>query len=97
MRERDIERHLVQRVKALGGEVRKVQWIGRRGAPDRLVMLPHGQRSGTWSSCKTFFVELKAPGQKAKAHQAREHRRLRDMGQHVLVVDSIEAVEALLA
>ena len=39
-RERDIERHLVKRVKELGGEVRKVQWIGRRGAPDRLVMLP---------------------------------------------------------
>ena len=41
IRERDIERHLVKRVKELGGEVRKVQWIGRRGAPDRLVMLPH--------------------------------------------------------
>jgi hypothetical protein len=40
VRESDIERHLVQRVKALGGEVRKVQWIGRRGAPDRLVMVP---------------------------------------------------------
>jgi hypothetical protein len=40
MNERDIERHLVKRVKALGGEVRKVQWVGRRGAPDRLVMLP---------------------------------------------------------
>lgn len=39
-RERDIERHLVKRVKALGGEVRKVQWVGRSGAPDRLVMLP---------------------------------------------------------
>lgn len=43
MRERDIEKHLVQRVKELGGEVRKVKWIGRRGAPDRLVMLP-GQK-----------------------------------------------------
>jgi len=32
--------HLVKRVRELGGEVRKVQWIGRRGAPDRLVMLP---------------------------------------------------------
>lgn len=39
-RERDIERYLVKRVKALGGEVRKVQWVGRSGAPDRLVMLP---------------------------------------------------------
>lgn len=40
MRERDIEQYLVKRVKAMGGEVRKVKWIGRRGAPDRLVMLP---------------------------------------------------------
>lgn len=39
-RERDIEKYLVGRVKALGGEVRKVKWIGRNGAPDRLVMLP---------------------------------------------------------
>jgi hypothetical protein len=38
VRESDIERHLVKRVKELGGEVRKVQWIGRRGAPDRLVL-----------------------------------------------------------
>lgn len=97
MRERDIERHLVQRVKALGGEVRKVKWIGRRGAPDRLVMLPHGDRSGSCSSIKTFFVELKAPGQKAKAHQRREHVRMRAMGQIVMVIDSIEAVEALLS
>lgn len=40
MRESQIERHLVKRVKELGGEVRKVQWVGRQGAPDRLVMLP---------------------------------------------------------
>ena len=40
MRERDIERYLCKKAKAIGGEVRKVKWIGRRGAPDRLVMLP---------------------------------------------------------
>ncbi len=40
MRESDIESHLVKRVRELGGECRKVQWIGRHGAPDRLVMLP---------------------------------------------------------
>lgn len=40
MRESQIEKHLVKRVKELGGECRKIQWIGRRGAPDRLVMLP---------------------------------------------------------
>ncbi len=102
MRERDIERHLVQRVKALGGEVRKVQWIGRRGAPDRLVMLPLTWRVpvvGTWqhSDSKTIWVELKAPGVKPEAHQVREHQRMRAMGQHVVVIDSIEAVAELLS
>jgi hypothetical protein len=97
IRERDIERHLVKRVKELGGEVRKVQWIGRRGAPDRLVMLPIGF---TWAGHKTnvtsVWVELKAPGKKAEPHQVREHERMRAMGQRVVVIDSIEGVEELL-
>lgn len=97
MRERDIERHLVTRVKALGGEVRKVQWIGRRGAPDRLVMLPFHSRSGRWSACPAIWVELKAPGQRAKAYQLREHARMMAMGQQVVVIDSFTAVEELLA
>lgn len=97
MLERDIEKHLVKCVKDLGGEVRKVSWIGRRGAPDRLVMVPHCSRFGRNSSIKTFWVELKAPGKKAEAHQLREHKRMQAMGQHVVVIDSIEGVEALLA
>lgn len=98
LRERDIERHLVKRVKELGGECRKVQWIGRRGAPDRLVMLPL-----RWSQVKqdftekTIWVELKAPGVKAEPHQLREHERMRKMGQRVVVIDSIEGVEELLS
>jgi len=86
MRERDIENYLVGRVKALGGEVRKLRWIGRNGAPDRFVMLKG------WS----FFAELKAPGQKPRVNQLREHERLRAMGQSVHVIDSIAKVEALL-
>lgn len=98
MRERDIEKHLVERVKALGGECRKVQWIGRRGAPDRLVMLPRGRAStGRVSACSTIWVELKAPGVKPEAYQLREHARMRAMGQVVFVIDSIEGVEELLA
>ena len=94
MRESDVEKHLVKRVKELGGEVRKVQWIGRNGAPDRLVMLPPqpftGQSAVTW-------VELKAPGQKPRPSHVREHERMRAMGQRVVVTDSIEGVEELLA
>jgi len=96
MRERDIERHLVKRVKALGGEVRKVQWVGRRGAPDRLVLLPD-PCPGRNEFFNSWWVELKTPGLKAEPHQLREHERMRKMGQRVFVVDSIEGVEALLA
>ena len=94
MNERDIERHLVERVKALGGEVRKVQWIGRRGAPDRLVMTPLCPRTGRLT---TTWVELKAPGVKPETYQVREHERMRAMGQCVVVIDSIAGVEELLA
>ena len=98
MRERDIERHLVKRVKALGGEVRKVKWIGRRGAPDRVVMLPPGIVIYPGPEYgRTVWVELKAPGVKPEAHQLREHARMRAMGQRVVVIDSIDAVEELLA
>jgi hypothetical protein len=97
VRERDIEAHLVKRVKELGGEVRKVQWLGRRGAPDRLVMMPAHSRSGPWSACPTVWVELKAPGKKAEPHQLREHKRMAAMGQRVVVIDSIEGVDEVLA
>jgi hypothetical protein len=99
MRERDIERHLVKRVKELGGEVRKVQWIGRVGAPDRLVMLPPlgDIDSHFYRRARSFWVELKAPGEKPRASQLREHERMRTMGQRVVVIDSIEGVEELLA
>lgn len=97
MRESAIEAHLVQRVEALGGEIRKVRFIGRRGAPDRLVMLPMTPMRTGWATggC-TIWVELKAPGEKPEPHQAREHERMRRMGQRVEVIDSIEGVEALL-
>lgn len=88
MREKIIEAHLVKRVKELGGEVRKVQFVNRPGAPDRFVMLPARQRG--------FWLELKAPGVTPEPHQIREHNRMRRMGEIVEVADSIEAVEALL-
>ena len=93
MNERDIEAHLVKRVKARGGEVRKVQWIGRRGAPDRIVMLP----AAGLDYQAPIWVELKAPGKKAEPHQVREHHRMRMAGQRVLVIDSVETIDELFA
>ena len=97
MRESQIERYLVARVKALGGEVRKVQWIGRRGAPDRLVMWDRSGGDFEYPAYVSCWVELKAPGKKPEPHQLREHERMRAMGQRVEVIDSIEAVEDLLS
>lgn len=98
LRESDIEKYLVKRVKELGGEVRKVQWIGRSGAPDRLVMMPI-----VWSgelnriADTAVWIELKAPGKKPEPHQLREHARMRKMGQRVEVVDSFARVDEVLS
>ena len=96
MLESEIETYLVERVKAAGGEVRKVKWIGRHGAPDRLVLLP-AEFNGNWErSAIVVFVELKAPGKPLEEHQAREHKRMRGFGARVIVIDSKEGVDALL-
>ena len=87
MLEKKIEQYLVKRVRQLGGEIRKVRWVGRRGAPDRLVMMPD----------QTIWVELKRPKGKAERHQLREHERMRRVGQRVEIIDSIEKVESLLS
>lgn len=96
LRERDIERRLVERVKEMGGECRKIKWIGRNGAPDRIVMLPNRYATADYLHAQTIWVELKAPGKKAEPHQAREHERMRKMGQRVEVVDSFERIEEIL-
>jgi hypothetical protein len=77
----------------MGGEVRKVQWIGRRGAPDRLVMLPEVRINDPAAALPpvSVWVELKAPGRSRPSPPAREHERMRRMGQRVEVIDSIEA------
>jgi hypothetical protein len=101
LRESDIEKYLVKRVKELGGECRKIQFIGRPGAPDRLVMLPERAGGGLYSFSElpaaTIWIELKAPGKKAEPHQLREHARMRKMGQRVEVVDNYARVDEILA
>ena len=87
MREARIEEHLKRRVEARGGEVRKVSWQGRRGAPDRLVLLE--DRLPT-------FVELKRPGLTADPHQEREHKKLRKYNCRVIVLDTKEKIDAWL-
>ena len=92
MRESDVEKYLCEKVKAIGGEVRKVKWIGRKGAPDRKVMLPNEFGSVN----RGFWCELKAPGEKPTPQQACEHDRMRRMGERVEIADSFERVDEVL-
>lgn len=82
---------LRQAVIRYGGEIRKVQWQGRVGAPDWLVML--------WGGA--LFVETKAPGEVPRRSQIVEFRRIsRASGIPVLVLDraadAIDIIDALL-
>ena len=88
MLEVTVEKHLRDEVKKRGGMCPKFTDTGRRGAPDRLVLLP---------GHPTYFVELKRPriGHLA-VHQKRYHADIRAAGQSVIVLDSIEAVDAFL-
>lgn len=66
--------------------VRKVSWIGRRAAPDRLF----AQRG------RVVLIEFKRPGEGATLQQKREHRRFREAGIEVHVCDSILSAMTVL-
>lgn len=83
MKESVVERALVTRIKKIGGEIRKVTWPGRRGAPDRVAMFPKGL---------LVWIETKAPSGTLADHQKREHARLRKMGQQVDVIWNLDEI-----
>ncbi len=86
MRERDVEAHLVKVAKERGYTAEKFVSPSRRSVPDRLVTGPNRT---------IFFVELKAPGKKVTAAQARDHEKRRNNGFSVYVLDSKAEVDRL--
>lgn len=83
IRESEVEKHLVSRINAIGGMTRKLKWIGRKGAPDRIVIL----------FGRVYFVELKRPGGRLDTLQERESGRIRDHGGTALCFDSKEIID----
>lgn len=86
MRESTIEKYLVKEIKKLGYLIRKTQFIGVVGCPDRLIMTP----------AITVWIETKAPDKAPKPHQARQHDLMRQNGQIVEIIDSKEGVDRLI-
>lgn len=91
MADTDSEAHIEDKTtefaRGNGWLVRKVAWIGRTGAPDRLFL-----RDG-----RHVWVEFKRKGGTATLRQKREHKRMRQHGAEVYVINSIEAGRALFA
>lgn len=87
MREKPLERKLVEVVKAMGGLCPKCVSPGFDGMPDRLVLLPGGRLA---------FVEVKAMGCKPRPLQVSRHGMLRRLGFMVYVLDSAERIGGML-
>lgn len=85
MLENRVERALVKRVKDLGGMCEKFTSPGRRSVPDRIVTLPGG---------RIIFVECKAPGKRPTELQDRDHKRRKEMGCEVVVINNIKDANA---
>ena len=87
MREKQIERKLVETVKAAGGICPKLVSPGTDGMPDRMVLLPKG---------RIGFVEVKAPGGAPRPLQTHRHRQLRALCFPVFVLDDPERIPWIL-
>lgn len=87
MREREIEKKLVEESAARGGWALKLVSPGAAGVPDRLVLLPGG---------RFRFAEIKAPGERPRALQRVVFRRMGEMGFPVSVIDRPDKIQAFL-
>lgn len=87
MLERDVEAYLKKSIERIGGKCLKFVSPGNNGVPDRLVLLSGG---------RSFFVEVKRPGEKPRKLQEKAMRELWELEHHVFVVDSKAKVDELI-
>lgn len=86
LREKDIEKRLVNGVKSLGGRCYKWVSPGNVGVPDRIVLL----------NGETIYVELKRDGGIVSPIQERQIQRIAKTGNRVEVVFGETGVENFL-
>ena len=85
--ERSLEGQAVRHAENHGWLCRKLQWIGRRGAPDRFCA-----KDG-----RVVLIEFKDPENgEVSGNQVREHAALRKAGVETHVVDSLIEFCAIL-
>lgn len=87
MLESEIEKYLVKRVKQIGGKAYKFTSPAHRGVPDRILVLPRGH---------VIFCEVKNERGRLSVLQQIELQWMKSLGHRVVVVYSIEDVDALM-
>ena len=89
MRESKLEAELKRRVAASGGKTRKVRWLCRTGAPDRLIW---------WPGPRAAYVEVKRPGEDVdwRSPQGREISTLRADGWAVYVLNDVSQIDGII-
>lgn len=85
--EKAVERKLVEMCKENGVLCIKLLTYQFTGLPDRMCLFPGGI---------VVFVELKTTGEKPRKIQLAIHKKLRELGFRVEVIDTIEGVESLI-
>lgn len=83
--EANVELPVCEYAESRGWLVRKLKWIGRRAAMDRLFA-----RNG-----RVVLVEFKRPGEEPEPLQVREINRFRKAGIEVHVIDNVQEGYAL--
>ena len=86
--ESDIERHLVRKVRDLGGRAYKFVSPTNRGVADRLIVLPSG---------RVWFVEVKKMGGRLSPLQRIFAEEVKALGCNYAIVWSKEDVDAFAA
>lgn len=87
MKEKEIEKRLVQEVRKRGGLCWKFTSPGTDGVPDRIVLMPDK---------KIAFVELKATGEKMRPLQKYRKLQLKELGFPVYCIDNVVQIVPIL-
>ena len=85
--EKLLERKLYNGIKKLGGISIKLASLHFIGLPDRLCLLPVGH---------LFFAEIKTTKMKPRKIQLHVHKKLRDIGFIVEIIDTSEQIIEIL-
>lgn len=88
MQEQALERRLKRETEKHGGQVLKFIVPGKRGVPDRIILLP---------GARVVFTEIKASGETPSPIQRKRMARLMALGFPVYCLDSVQAIDQFIA